>query len=241
MSGRTKRHSWLGSTLLALFIVAGSSTLVQADQLTLRLTPDMQQSPQEVTSLASMNARVGDVLNMQSEFGQSYDFRIQTARRSALGNQIITGQSQAGANVVMVVTSEGQLQGSIRDGDAAYRLTQEGNAIVWHYLDPSFSRPADHGAIVKPRAPIPHQRIPVEPDRRPIKLKAQKSLASQDVSYPVFESGLATLDVLFYHEEGMETPEAIADLTARASFQLVVAAEPAQPWPHKRLHGYGPY
>ena len=69
----------------------------------------MQQSPQEVTSLASMNARVGDVLNMQSEFGQSYDFRILKARRSALGNQIITGQSQAGANVVMVVTSEGQL------------------------------------------------------------------------------------------------------------------------------------
>ena len=222
MSGRTKRHSWLGSTLLALLIVAGSSTLVQADQLTLRLTRDMQQSPQEVTSLASMNARVGDVLNMQSEFGQSYDFRIQKARRSALGNQIITGQSQAGANVVMVVTSEGQLQGSIRDGDAAYRLTQEGNAIVWYYLDPSFARPADHGAIVKPRAPITHQRIPVEPGRHPIKLKAQKSLASQDVSYPVFESGLATLDVLFYHEEGMETPEAIADLVTEVTNQAML-------------------
>ena len=93
---------------------------------------------------------------------------------------------------------------------------------MWHYLDPSFSPACRSRGDSETSCTDSHQRIPVEPGRHPIKLKAQKSLASQDVSYPVFESGLATLDVLFYHEEGMETPEAIADLVTEVTNQAML-------------------
>ena len=116
------------------------------DVLTLQLT-QADQLPQTLTSLKQLNARAGDMLSLSSEFGEDFSFRVETSRRTNHGNKVIRGVSEAGGRLTMVVTSDGQLQGSFREGGNAYRLVQEGGDIVWHYADPYLARPADHGGV----------------------------------------------------------------------------------------------
>ena len=52
-----------------------------------------------------------------------------------------------------------------------------------------------------------------------------KDLSDETVHYPVFGSGTATLDLLFYHEAGMETPEAIADLVTAITNQAMTDSQ----------------
>ena len=55
--------------------------------------------------------------------------------------------------------------------------------------------------------------------------KVLKDLSDETVHYPVFGSGTATLDLLFYHEAGMETPEAIADLVTEITNQAMLDSQ----------------
>ena len=72
---------------------------------------------------------------------------METSRQTNHGNKVIRGVSEAVGRLKMVVTSNGQVQGSFREGGNAYRLVQEGGDIVWHYADPYLARPADHGGV----------------------------------------------------------------------------------------------
>ena len=99
------------------------------DALTLQLKQE-DRLPQTVTSIKQLNTRVGDILSLSSEFGESFEFRVETSRRSNHGNKVIRGVSEAGGRLTMVVTSDGQLQGSLREGGNTYRLVQEGGDIV---------------------------------------------------------------------------------------------------------------
>ena len=197
------------------------STAVMADGISLEVQRG-QREFMPITSLQSMNVRVGDVMSIRSEYGEIHEFQIQAARRSSLGNRVISGLSGAGARLIMVVTSEGRLEGSIRSGDLAYRLTQTAEGLQWHYADPVLARPADHGAVLRPQARIQRQPDAVETGRRAMKLKSQKNLADEEVRYPQFRSGTATLDILFYHETGMTDPEAIADLVTEVTNQAML-------------------
>ena len=197
-----------------------SPSTVLADDIFLEVRRD-QQETMPIASLQSMDARVGDVLSIRSEYGDVHDFRIHTARRSSLGNRVVSGTSDAGARVMMVITSEGKLQGSIRDGDMAYRLTQSADGLQWHYADPAMARPVDNGGVLRPRARSQRESVAITTGRRAMKLKAQKSLADQTISYPQFGSGTATLDVLFYYEAGMEDPEGIADFVTEVTNQAM--------------------
>ena len=60
---------------------------------------------------------------------------------------MIRGVSETVGRLKMVVMSNGQLQGSFREGGNAYPLVQEGGDIVWQYADPYLARPADHGGV----------------------------------------------------------------------------------------------
>ena len=100
-----------------------------------------------MTSIKQLNTRVGDILSLSSEFGESFEFRGETSRRSNHGNKVIRGVSEAGGRLTMVVTSDGQLQGSLREGGNTYRLAQEGGDILWHFADPYLARPADRGGV----------------------------------------------------------------------------------------------
>ena len=105
------------------------SVMSAGDALTLQLKQE-DRLPQTVTSIKQLNTRVGDILSLSSEFGESFEFRVETSRRSNHGNKVIRGVSEAGGRLTMVVTSDGQLQGSLREGGNTYRLVQEGGDIV---------------------------------------------------------------------------------------------------------------
>ena len=130
----------------------------EGDVLTLQLT-QAEQQPQRVKSLRQLNTRTGDMLALSSEFGEDFEFRVETSRRSNHGNKIIRGVSEAGGRLTMVVTSDGELQGSLREGGSTYRLVQEGGEIVLYYADPYLARPADQGSVswtvwIKRRRPV---------------------------------------------------------------------------------------
>jgi hypothetical protein len=125
----------------------------------------------------------------------------------------------------MVVTSDGQLQGSLREGGNTYRLVQEGGDIVWHFADPYLARPADRGGVRLERldktVPLPE----LNRDLKRMKRTVLKNLSDETVHYPMFSSGVATLDLLFYYEIGMETPEAIADLVTEITNQAMADSQ----------------
>jgi hypothetical protein len=52
-----------------------------------------------------------------------------------------------------------------------------------------------------------------------------KNLSDETVHYPMFSSGVATLDLLFYYEIGMETPEAIAELVTEITNQAMADSQ----------------
>lgn len=197
------------------------SPAVMADGISLEVRRD-QRELMPITSLQSMDVRVGDVMSIRSEYVATHEFQIQAARRSSLGNRVISGLSGAGARLIMVVTSEGRLEGSIRDGDVTYRLTQTADGLQLYYADPAMARPTDHGAVVPPQTRRQRQPVSAETGRRPMKLKAQKNLSDETVRYPQYGSGVATLDILFYHEAGMEDPEVTVEFVTEVTNQAML-------------------
>ncbi len=206
--------------LLVLDVPAFSA----GDRLTLQLT-QADRLPQRITSAKQLNARAGDRLSLRSEFGEDYEFRVEAATRSNHGNKVIRGLNEAGARLTMVVTSDGRLQGSLRDGGRVYRLVQEAGEIVWHFADPYLARPADAGAAQLPRLDKGERSTDLKLDAKRMKRTVLKDLSEESIHYPVFASGTATVDLLFYHEAGMETPEAIADLVTEITNQAMVDSQ----------------
>jgi len=194
------------------------------DILTLQLT-QADRLPQSVNSLKQLNARAGDMLSLSSEFGENFEFRVETSRRSNHGNKVVRGVNEAGGRLTMVVTSDGQLQGSLREGDNTYRLVQEGGEIVLHYADPYLARPADRGGVRLERFDKTAPARELNLDLKRMERKVLRDLSDETVHYPVFGSGMATLDLLFYYEAGMETPEAIADLVTEITNEAMADSQ----------------
>ena len=212
------------SVFLTIFPVFCLPVMSAGDALTLQLT-QADQLPQTVTSLKQLNARAGDMLSLSSEFGEDFAFRVETSRRSNHGNKVIRGVSEVGGRLTMVVTSDGQLQGSLREGGNTYRLVQEGSEIVWHYADPYLARPVDRGGLRMKRSDRAASAAELNLDLQRMERTVLKDLSDETVHYPVFGSGTATLDLLFYHEAGMETPEAIADLVTEITNQAMLDSQ----------------
>ena len=210
--------------LLTLCPVFFPVAMSAGDVLTLQLT-QTDQLPQTVTSLKRLSTREGDVLSLTSEFGEDFEFRVETSRRSNHGNKVIRGVSEAGGRLTMVVTSDGQLQGSLQEGGNTYRLVEEGGEIVWHYADPYLARPADRGGVRLERFDKPAPASESRRDLQRMQRTVLKDLSDETVHYPVFGSGTATLDLLFYYETGMETPEAIADLVTEVTNQAMADSQ----------------
>lgn len=194
------------------------------DALTLQLKQE-DRLPQTVTSIKQLNTRAGDILSLSSEFGQDFAFRVETSRRTNHGNKVIRGVNEAGGRLTMVVTSDGQLQGSLREGGNTYRLVQEGGDIVWHFADPYLARPADRGGVRLERFDKALPATVLNRDLKRMKRTVLKNLSDETVHYPMFSSGVATLDLLFYYEIGMETPEAIADLVTEITNQAMADSQ----------------
>jgi len=98
------------------------------EALTLTLT-HRDELPQAVKSLKQLDTRACDMLSLSSQYGEDFEFRVETSRRTNHGNKVIRGVSGAGGRLTMVVTSNGQLQGSLRERGKTYRLVQEGGVL----------------------------------------------------------------------------------------------------------------
>ncbi len=215
-----KGNSFKLTASAALLLLALTSAVleVRADNLTVELARG-NQSPELLASVKQLDARVGDVLSLRSEYGEVYEFNVASARRSALGNKIIAGKDETGARLTLVVTSDGVVQGSLRDAGQTFRITNNGDAFAWHVADPYMAKPTDARAADKPL-----RRNIIEMNQRSLSLNAPQSVAMSDVAdeavnYPQYGSGLATIDILFYHEEGMESPASVADFVIETANQ----------------------
>ena len=212
------------SLFLSLCLAFPSLAISSGEALSLKLT-QRDELPQAVTSLKQLNARAGDMLSLSSEYGEDFEFRVETSRRTNHGNKVIRGVNESGGRLTMVVTSNGQLQGSLREGGRTYRLVQEGGNIVWHYADPYLARRAHSDGVRLERLDKTAPARELNRDLKRMERTVLKALSDETIHYPVFGSGTATLDVLFYYETGMETPEAIADLVTEITNQAMADSQ----------------
>ena len=120
LCGRSAVRRCCFSLLLAVCSALCLPVMSTGDALTLQLK-QKGELPQTVTSLKQLNTRAGDILSLRSEIGEDFAFRVETSRRTTHGNKVIRGVSEAGGRLTMVVSSDGQLQGSLREGGRAYR------------------------------------------------------------------------------------------------------------------------
>lgn len=211
------------ATLTVAWAVAFTAN-TRADTLSLELARG-DRIPERVVSLQQMQARVGDYLKIQSELGEEYRVKIDRVSRSNLGNKIIAGRTDAGARLTMVLSSLGGLQGSLREGSRTYRLAQEGDQIVWHEAVPYLARPADQGAIIKQRSEVMTWSPQRFQPRQLMQPRALMDLSDEQVTYPTYSSGRATIDLLIYHESGMDTPTAIADFVIELTNQAMADSQ----------------
>ena len=164
------------SAALLLLALASAVLEVRADNLTVELARG-NQSPELLASVKQLDARVGDVISLRSEYGEVYEFNVASARRSALGNKIIAGKNETGARLTLVVTSDGVVQGSLRDAGQTFRITNNGDAFAWHVADPYMAKPTDARAADKPL-----RRNIIEMNQRSLSLNAPQSVAMSDVA-----------------------------------------------------------
>ena len=214
---------WCSVALAVTWAVAFSAN-THADTLLLELSRG-DRIPERVISLQQLQARAGDYLKIQSELGEEFRVKINSVSRSKLGNKVIAGRTDTGARLTMVLSSLGGLQGSLREGSRTYRLAQEGDQIVWHEAEPYLARPADKGVIVKRRSAVttwsPHRFQ----SRQLTQPQVLMDLSDEQVTYPAYSAGEATIDLLFYHESGMSAPTAIADFVIELTNQAMADSQ----------------
>ena len=206
----TARVLLLASTLLA--------PQVMADNLTVELSRG-DQPLKRVASVTRLDARVGDSLRLSSDFGDVYELSVSSARRSTLGNKIIAGRNDAGARLTLVVTSDGIVQGSLRDAGQTFRISQNGDKFALHAAEPYLAKPVDARAADRPnrfRMIELNENVTARTTPRPTLMS---ELADEVLYYPRYGVGLATIDVLFYHEDEMEDPFSVADFVIEIANQ----------------------
>jgi len=212
------RRKLAGSGALFFLLLLSALLQARADDLSVELVRSNDVS-EVIASAKQLDARVGDMLHLRSEYGDVYQFDVASARRSALGNKIISGNNKAGARLTMVITSDGVVQGSVRDAGQTFRVTHGADGFAWYAADPYMAKPTDVRAADRPRR---HNAI--EMNQRDLTLTKSRSAAMSDVAdeavnYPQYGKGLATIDVLFYHEEEMEDPASVADFVIETANQ----------------------
>ena len=209
---------------LVMWCLTSVTALAAGDRLTLELT-QANELPVVVASTTKMKPRAGDLLKLSSEFGDGYEFKIQSAKKLNHGSQVIRGLAASGARLAMVVSVDGHLQGSVHDGANTYRVVQEGQELVWYRADPSLARPVDQGGHRLRKFDKAQRPIDFEVGIDAAKRTVQKSLTEETIHYPTFQSGEATIDLLFYHEAGMEYPEDTAALATEIANIAMIDSE----------------
>ena len=107
----------------------------------------------------------------------------------------------------------------MRDAGQTFRISQNGDKFALHAAEPYMAKPVDARAADRPnrfRMIELDENVTARTTPRPTLMS---ELADEVLYYPRYGVGLATIDVLFYHEEGMEDPSSVADFVIETANQ----------------------
>ena len=165
---------------------------------------------------ASLN--VGDLLQVSNGNGRTYDVTIARSKLLSSGNRSLSGTTDSNGTFVLVITADGQMQGSLAEGPDFYRILSEGGFPTLQQRDYSaLPTPIDEAATVPEFRPPDSSRHLLELNPTDIKnrtfskqSKTTALVARTDVVYPMYNAD-TVIDVLVYHDSKMSSPEATVD------------------------------
>ena len=206
------RHRFQYVLILVLMTSGLSSHPAKADERGILVVAKPGLATIEASSFEGLVLREGDRVSITDGSRVWGDFLLSSVRRAASGNRVVTGTSDQGEVFSAVYNARGEVQGSIRIGNEYRRVFSNHRGLQVLEDDGSFERQRfDSGAYFPPRLPEKF----VKNQRKRSQASMQRATAaneSQTASYPTFQAGRATLDLLIYYEEGFqEDPSVVAD------------------------------
>jgi len=161
---------------------------------------------------------VGDLLQVSTSRGRTYDVTIARSTLSSLGNRSLSGTTEGNGTFVLIITADGQMQGSLAVGADFYTISSKnGSPLLVQRESSALPRPIDEAV------PAPQLRL-FEPTEQLLELnpsdiktrsfndevKQRVSAARDEATYPVYKAD-TVIDVLVYYDSKMDTPETTVD------------------------------
>ncbi|MDA8659243.1 M12 family metallo-peptidase [Luminiphilus sp.] len=161
---------------------------------------------------------VGDLLQVSNARGRTYDVTIARSKISSSGNRSLSGTTESNGTFVLVITADGQLQGSLAAGPDFYRiLSVDGSPVLQQRDYSALPSPIDETGAVPEFHPSDSSRHLLELNPTDVKTrsfnkqsKTTTSAARTDTVYPIYNAD-AVIDVLVYYDSKMSSPEATVD------------------------------
>ena len=168
--------------------------------------------------LYSAGFPVGEVLQVSNGRGRTYDVTIARSTFSSLGNRSLSGTTEGNGTFVLVITADGQLQGSLAEGPDFYRIFSEGGSPALQQRDYSaMPSPIDKSGVAPELHPSDSSRHLLELNPTNVKTRSlfkqgeiTTSASGTGTVYPVYSADTA-IDVLVYYDSKMATSEATVD------------------------------
>jgi len=203
---------WIGLALCCLL-----STPLRAELFSMELQREGRQA-ERLSTIRQLDGPPGSVLRIASEAGTDFEFTLDRVLRRRSGIKVFSGIAENGARLALVTTPEGALEGSVRDGVNRYRLYEKNGEMVWQFVDQSLARPIESDSARRARASAEQLMKPTTLPR--LQPRATR-LAQESVSYPVYQTGTATIRLLYYYDQALSNGEAVAQLVTELSNQAM--------------------
>jgi len=161
---------------------------------------------------------VGDLLQVSTSRGRTYDIAITRSTLSTHGNRSLSGATEGNGTFVLIITADGQMQGSLAEGADFYTISSKNGSPLLIQRDFSvLPRPIDE-AVPAPQAhlfePTKHSLELNSSDIKTRSLNSKKerqnSAARGETIYPVYKAD-TVIDVLVYYDSKLNRPETTVD------------------------------
>jgi hypothetical protein len=168
--------------------------------------------------LYGASLEVGDLLQVSNDRGRMYDVTIVRSKFSSLGNRTLSGTIGDNGTFVLIITADGEMQGSLAEGTDFYRIGSKNGSPLLRRRD--FSAPP---RPIDKTVPAPQLNL-FEPTKQLLELNPsgiktrsfikegnEKATAARgETIYPVYKAD-TVIDVLVYYDNKMATPETTVD------------------------------
>ena len=160
---------------------------------------------------------VGDTLRFFVNASTHADVHVERVSRTPSGNLSLSGTTKKAGSLVLVMTPDGDAQGSFSEGGDVYRIESRGEVLRFAMRDKNLRARGFQGDVLDADFErIPSKRVD---ERLPVDstvqsgnraLKKYKNAARTNASYPVFNAD-SSIDVLIYYDTKMVNPELTID------------------------------